>query len=375
MSSKYNQSLSKILVSDTAQSLEHIRDLRDQEKLDARQMLEQKLLSFRLAIKNGRGSELDPADLIATNVTDNFTQAEAHFVRGLVYAHKNAFTLAAQEMSLAAAQYERTQSSEKLCLSLFNELIFKSNDSLISINEELSQLALIISKSEELMVPKVMGLCLRQRSYVFQGTGRPQPALDEIQKAMTFIEAHCPTSDYHLALIHAADCALDLKNPAQAQGFLNYLPTETDARVAFPLAYIKCRMQGGLLVLEQFSDISSHWKARYEQHASEKIQLENAKNIPTWIWNINTHTLSDHNKHLAGKIKQKSLEGQLLQLLAAAPANKELLCEVLWPEFAHNQLLDDRFFRLKARIIHKLGDIIHFDGSKYSLKCRILVRG
>ncbi len=368
---KYTQSVSKILVSDSAESLDLIRSLRDQENPDAQQVLEQKLLSFRLALKNGRGSELDPNELNPGATKDSFTQAEAHFVRGIVFAHKNNFSEAATEMFLASGLYEKAQSSEKYCLSLFNELIFKSNGNLINTNEELAQLALIVSKAESLTVPKVVGLGLRQRSYVFQNTKRPQAALEEIKKALVFIEAHCPSSDYHLALIHAADCALDLKMPDQAQVHLSYLPTDLDSRVAFPFAYINARIKGDLLITEQFSDVSEHWKLRYEDYAARKISSSHGAELQTLTWNLMTHTLFDGNKRIIGKIKLKSLEGQFLQLLMSKPANKDLLCEVLWPEFAENQTLDDRFFRLKARITQKLGEIVHFDGSNYSLKCRI----
>ncbi|WP_413574655.1 hypothetical protein ACLVWU_10535 [Bdellovibrio sp. HCB290] len=370
MTNKYDQSLSKIMVADASESLEHIRDLRDQEGLSDQQLLEQRLLSFRLAIKNGRGNELDPEDLVFTSINDSFILGEAHFVRGVVYAHSHSYGKAALEMSQAALFYDKAKASEKFCLSLFNEFIFKSNDNQINGNELLSQLALIISKSEALAAYKVIGLCLRQRSYIFQSTERFQAALDEIQKAMNFIEAHCPSSDYHLALIHAADCALDLKNPEQAQSFLGYLPPELDSRVAFPLAYIKSRLNNDLLVEAQFADISEHWKSRYAKYVSEKL-IPAVSDLPTWSWNLATHALVDQKKRIIGKVKFKSLEGQLLQTLILKSASKELLCEILWPEYAENHILDDRFFRLKARITQKLGEIIHFDGSNYSLSCKI----
>ena len=370
MKNKYNQALSKIMVADPQKSLEHIRDLRDQQSLNAQQVLEQRLLSFRLAIKNGRGSELDPDELNVPAVTDTFTRAEAHFVRGIVFAHLNTYDKAAHEMAMAAPLYDKVESFEKFCLSLFNEFIFKCNDNQIGTNEQLAQLALIISKSEALVAYKVIGLCLRQRSYIFQATERNQAALDEIKKALVFIEAHCPSSDYHLALIHAADCELDLKNPEEARRYLSYLPSEIDSRVTFPLAYINSRLHNSLLVEAQFPDISDHWKNRYAKYVSEKI-IQVTESTPIWHWNLATNTLIDQNRNLIGKVKIKSLEGQFLQTLILKQANKELLCEILWPEFAENQILDDRFFRLKARITQKLGDIIHFDGSNYSLKCKI----
>jgi hypothetical protein len=306
-------------------------------------------------------------------LTDSFLKGEVHFVRGIILAHKSNFLTARDEMQSAAEHYQDSEQNEKYCLSLFNGIIFSSNAQAITVQEELIELTLLISETENLNVPKVRGLCLRQKSYIYFQTERFLAAREEIEKALQLIEAHCPSSDYQLALIHAADCAFSNQELEKATLFLNYLPQEVDSRVDFANAYVRAKISAEALMLDQFSEVPGHWLARYEKHIQSNA-LTPTDQRPIWHWNVKTSLLTNDKKSLVGKMKLQSLEGQLLQLLEKKPASKELLCEILWPEYSNNQTLDERFFRLKSRLRQKLGDVVQFDGHLYSLKCRLQIR-
>jgi hypothetical protein len=370
MDKKYSAAVSRVLLKDQESTLSFIRDLRQKDGASAADLVQQKLLSFRLALKNGTGFALDENDLSSAGIADVFLRAEIHFVRGMVLVHKNKSLEAAHEMALASTLYLNCAHHEKYCLSHYNEIIFRGNtEEALTANEELAQLSLLAARSESFGVHKVVGLCHRQRSYIYFQNKRILAAGEEIEMALRHIEAHCPTSDYHLALIHAADCAIENKDHRKAELMLNYISESVDSRVEFPLAYIRAKLSRQILVIEKFNDIQNHWRCRYEEFQTSLLEnQEGAAVARTFRWNLQTHLVVDEKRKLLGKIKFASLEGQLLQMLGKGPVSKDLVCEVLWPDYSQVETLDDRFFRLKNRLTQKLGEIIDFDGTNYKLR-------
>lgn len=362
----YGKTVDKILKADLQSGASFAREMRDIERLSPEERIEQFLIHYRLSIKMGDARRLDETKLAPLPTSSDFQCAEIAFVKGMVLIHKDQHKAAADSMNLASTHYEKALEFEKSLLSRFNALMSLSNGGELSAQEELNLCNEIYYAAQEKGAKRIQALSLRQKSYNYYGQEKYLVALAEIEKALPLIEESCPVSDHHLALVHAADCALSSGDKAKAALYLEYIPQEPDQRVVFPLLYIKARLANEVLELTQFHDISTHWRMRFERHAQSP--LAEASEIA--LWNQKTSTLVLKKRPL-GKIKSQSLEGHFLSHLMNGPKSKELLSELIWQDQASTESVDDRFFRLKARIAQKLGDILHFDGRKYSLKITI----
>lgn len=367
---KYTAAVESLLKATPEEALNHNREIRADENPDFAQILEQKLISFRLAIKVGNGRFLDENELHPQSMKNPQMSGEAHFVRAMILVHKENHSFAGREFSKAAEYYEIAGNSEKSLLSEFNSLIAQSTGGLLSLQQELNLCSEILRKAQEKSSLKMQALCLRQKSYSYFSSGRTLAALSEIKMALPLIEAHCPVSDYHLSLIHTADCALESGHGADANIFLDYLPETVDARIDFPLAYVKAKKDKRALELSSFDDINPHWKRRYQNYAD--AAFGSAPKTSQIVWDAKSHMMIKDRKQLLGKIKPQSLEGTFLKILMRGPQSKELLCEALWPEYSNTENLDDRFFRLKNRLNQKLTHLISFDGQNYSLATTIV---
>lgn len=367
---KYDKSLKNLLKSSHKDALTHIRDLRDAESATQEKVLEQKLMSFRLAIKIGNGTFLDENELRVESVHSKFLQAEAYFVKALILTHKEKLRGASDSFLQASELYLVEGMNEKSLLSRFNSLIAIANAGTISHQEELNLCSEILQSARDEDTVKIQALCLRQKSYCYFASERFLAALEEVKEVIKLFEMHGPVSDYHLALIHAADCCLEAGDEEQAKLYLDYLPAQVDTRVEFPRAYVMAKLKQEILDESHFGDINSHWRARHKKHLA-KQSVQSGKALRKAYWDMKTHRIIGEDRKLLGKIKPNSLEGSLLKILMKGPHSKELLCEVLWPDFSQSHNLDDRFFRLKSRLQQKLGNILIFDGQNYLLSVNI----
>jgi len=363
--SKYKDAVTNLLKATPEDSLSHIRSLRDDTYVSASSILEQKLVSFRVAIKVGNATFLNEEDLSLDVADSNFLKAETHFVRGIILIHKQIFAQASDELLSAAKFYVFADNHDKSLLSRFNAMMAKSNGSLLGEQEELNICNAILSEARVKNVANIQALCLRQKSYIYFGRQKFAAALQEIKEALSLLEANGPISDYHLALIHAADCALEDGKTEQARLYLDYLPLELDSRLEFPKNYMDAKICKTTLNLSLFENISSHWKSRYLRYQASFQEKEDS--VTKYFWSQRTGLLMTANKSILGKIKYQSLEAQLLNVLMKSPRSKELICEALWPDFSTSENLDDRFFALKTRLTQKVGNLIRFDGKCYSL--------
>lgn len=362
----YGTTVDKILKADLESGATFARAMRDIERLSADERIEQLLIHYRLSIKMGDARRLDETKLSPLAHSSDFQRAEICFVKGMVLIHKDQHQAAAASMNLAAIHYEKALDFEKSLLSRFNALMSLSNGDELSAQEELNLCNELYYAAQERGAKRIQALVLRQKSYNYYGQEKYLVALAEIEKALPLIEESCPVSDHHLALVHAADCALSSNDKAKAALYLEYIPQEPDQRVVFPLHYIKARITHTVLDLSQYQDISPHWRLRFDKHSIISV----AEVAEIALWNQKTSSIVLKKRPL-GKIKSQSLEGYFLAHLMNGPKSKEVLSELIWQDQASTESVDDRFFRLKARISQKLGDILHFDGRKYSLKITI----
>lgn len=362
----YGTTVDKILKADLQSGADFARELREIERLSAEERIEQLLIHYRLSIKMGDARRLDETKLVELKNSTEFQRAEINFVKGMVLIHKEEHKLAATAMNLASEHYEKALDFEKALLSRFNAMLSLSNGAEISTQQELNLCNELYYAAQEKGAKRIQALSLRQKSYNYYGQEKYLVALAEIEKALPLIEESCPVSDHHLALVHAADCALSSGDKAKAYLYLEYIPQEPDQRVVFPLDYIKARLKNETLDLNLYQDTQPHWRLRFEKHAQDPAVVPQE----IVLWNQKTSSLILKKRPL-GKIKSQSLEGQFLNHLISGPKSKELLSELIWQDQASIESVDDRFFRLKSRISQKLGDILHFDGRKYALKILI----
>ncbi|KHD88923.1 MAG: hypothetical protein OM95_05450 [Bdellovibrio sp. ArHS] len=367
---KYDTAIRGLLEGASQIAAEYSRDIRDIQSPQLDNVLEQKLVTFRLAMKIGNGRFLNEQDINPNLATSSFMKGECYFVRGSILLQKKSFGDASYNFEAAAKEYEACDKTANSLLCQFNSLIALINGGLVKAPKAIFLCNRILAQAEQKNIYIIQGLALRQKSYIYFQQKSYLASLAEIEKAISLFEVHGPASDYHLSLVHAADCCFDLKDLNRAHMFLDYIPTEHDNRVEFPLAYVRARISNSTLDTQLFADINPHWLHRYENHihamqiAPEKEQLR---------WSQRSSVVLDQKGKIRGRIKASSLEGVLLRQLIKGPVSKDLLCESLWPEFSSARSVDDRFFRLKARLEHKLGDIIDFDGCQYSLNCSIKI--
>ncbi len=367
---KYDVALEGLFKASTKEALQHIRSLREQEAPQFDQILEHKLITFRLAIKAGSGKYLDESELPADDAKSRFLCAEGWFVKGVIFSYKEKLLDASHAFLRAAEFYLDEGRFDKHLLSRFNSLIALANAGQLTPQDEINLCGEILRDACEKKIPSIQAMALRQRSYAYFASDRFLASLQEVKEALTLFEIHGPVSDFHLSLIHASDCAFESKDLHLARVYLDYLPHQVDARVEFPRAYMQAKLGGIPLDESLFPDLNSHWKARYS-HWIKKTQTQNTTAIKKYFWEIKTHRIISENKQILAKIKPNSLEGQLLKILAKGPLGKDLICEILWPDSYHNLNLDERFFRLKSRLQQKIGSSLVFDGEVYMLSIAV----
>ncbi len=210
---------------------------------------------------------------------------------------------------------------------------------------------------------------MRQKSYLFQEIGRPHAALCEAEKAVKTLGLNGLLSDYQLALIQAADCAMDLGDSHVAKQYFEYVISPIDTRVKFPLAYLEARIFGNVMDPKWFDIVVPYWKLKFEKHFTRnKTPLE-----VNYYWNQNSGIFKDPISKKCTSILPRSLEGLLLNCLIHQKCSKSLLCEVLWPSHCNVYHLDNRLHKLISRLNKKFVPIIQFDGRFYFLNGKIIL--
>ncbi|HWU42506.1 MAG TPA: hypothetical protein VN132_03675, partial [Bdellovibrio sp.] len=298
-----------------------------------------------------------------------FLKAEILFVKASYFAQTSQHSFAASNFHKASEFYAQTQDREKEALSRFNHFIAESYILKSTLAEENQKLQLIVSHCQQHQVPKIEFLCHRHRSFRLYESAQYQEAIDCLITWIARTDA-LTRSDSHLALLHIADCFLELRDVRKAIFYCDQVPTQIDERVRFAKAYVDAKISGHGLDIQNFPLVPSHWKQRYEKSHLKKTSDLTAKSSESLCWNLKTGLLT-LNKSLKGKFKAQSLEGQLLRLLMDASRSKSHLCESLWPSEMETAFLDDRFHQLVQRINRKSKNLIVFDGQFYRLSSAI----
>lgn len=310
-----------------------------------------RLLAARLALKSGN-QEFDVESLMGFPSADPYLKAEARFVLGLSCYQSARFSEGFAHFESAADLYRQADRPDRVIISRYNAFIGRTEALGGEFNRDLSELLSIQQEIVESSVRGMLGVILRQKSYLFFDEGRRLAALHEATRAIEVLELEGPHSDHQLALIHAADCCVSLGRMEEAQRHLEYLHGELDDRARFPLAYVRSRIEGTTLKFGEFSTINPYWRRRAEAQSR-------AQPIPV-------SAVAESGS--SNEARSQGLEARLIRELATRPQSRTLLCEKLWPQAADPAQLANRFYRLVNRVNRRHGRVVRFNGQAYSLE-------
>ncbi len=335
-----------------------------------------RLLKFRLQLKNGC-QNLDPS-LLRSHLKemDLYTSAEAYFVLGLYGFQALDFQFGSDSFFKAASLYKQLGEARRELMSLFNSIIGKVNlrpdGSLDEYFDALQDLERLARHYDE---KRMVGIVRRQKSYFYLSLGKPFAALVEIVEALPLLELYCPKSDFHLALLHAADCALDAEKNDEARAWFEKVLPALDHRIEFPYAFIRARLENGTVHPSRFPIVIPHWKKRFDKVMKPKTDLSSHIAILVCASSDGSEPefyFGSTTKEPHWRIKTRGLEGRLLALLRTGKHSRNLLIERLWPEEFGQTLLDNRLHRLISRVNKKVVQAVQFDGSSYSINTQFV---
>lgn len=309
-----------------------------------------KLLLFRLAIKSGN---LDfDINSIDENITqDSLLKAEIGMVKGLYNYQSKKMSEGQIYFYHAIQNYELAKENEKRMICTFNYLVgdtyrsFRNNQTLIT------QFSSLAEEAKELGTLKTLGLSYRQLSYLYKDEKMFAKAIDVGLMAKNILLTKGAISDFQLTVLHLMETYLEQNNGEGAQALIPELKGPFDQRVLFPILYLQLRMD--IIILEK-SIISDdiieqscpHFRRRYCEwiskckHVSNLCQVE----IPA--------NLTD-------------LESKFLSTLKQGPLTKNLIIEILWPDYTDFEHANGRFHQLIHRINKKMGGLITFSNGLY----------
>jgi tetratricopeptide (TPR) repeat protein len=355
--------LSELRKSEVSNSLESVR----------------RLISARISIKKGVSTE-DLTWLKGLTAEHSWVGAEAQFVLALGLYHMDQFVEGRKRFDEAKARFEQLGLHDRIALCQFNSLIGRiSTDDAPGASEQLAELNLIAQQligHSDLGSKRVLALVRRQKAHVYEDVGHLNASLREIIAAIKIFSEIGPSSDFHLALLHAADLCLDLNKERRAQVFLEQVLDPVDSRVEFPLAFIKWRLGGEEPVIGPNTALPTGWREKFTRLLNQQSPTLAPKMVPAYIWDAETSLIyrSDNDESVL-PLRRDSIEGKLIRLLSQAKMSKHLLIEALWPEHVSIHHIDNRLHRLVTRVNKKFGGkFIVFDGQFYSLSAPIKIR-
>ncbi|UYL08095.1 hypothetical protein B9G69_013675 [Bdellovibrio sp. SKB1291214] len=367
LGASYNSALNEMMSGHNQSVLDYIKSIRSAASVSFETMMEQKALSFRLALKNN-SEAIDVSTLSCNGIVSPDLKGDVHSVRGMFFMHQNEFENAQKEFLSSSECHSVYDNYDKALLARFNYILakaFLSSEDLSGDFETLHQEAL------DHHVLRVQALCLRQLSNICFDNENFIKAEKQAQAAADLFAKLGVLSDLHLAYIHLADCLIEIGKIKLAKDVISKIPAEVDSRVAFPLSYIQSKIFARHLDLSAFDNINPYWLKRFRKYSGNSLKKNESK---SWRFIARSGMIYDKSGTLKGRIKINSLEGQLLKILKNGPKNRNMLCESLWPDHAEDGVLESRFYRLVNRINHKLGELVVFDGKKYSLKETLDIR-
>jgi hypothetical protein len=374
----YYSMVETIVQSDYERTAEGLRALREGGESAETEAL-RRLVAIRLSMKKGLpGKDLAWLDVPLSGCQE-WIVAERNFMRGyLAYRHQQ-FESGIAFFKDAERKFETLGMHARALLAAFNALIGdleKKNP--ISLTDQLTRLReLEIRVREKEQLPgcaRVLALVYRQRAHAFEDQGRLHACLEEIFKAISVFELHGPASDYHLALLHAADIFLDLNDSFRARGAFERIVGPVDSRIEFPLAVVRWRLGGLAPDPSGFPVVPVNWGEKFNRLSSQATKDSSAGSRGAhWTWDLQSGRIECAESGAQAVLKPSSMEGRLIRMLLQEKASKSLLIETFWPEQSCATLLDNRLHRMIFRL-NKKADLVQFDGKHYRLNVEVRIK-
>lgn len=348
---EYSQILELIYLSKFEEAGQALSVIRKNEVFSSELALLQKLLRFRLAIKSGN-LDIDIHSIDENLTKDPLFKAEIGMVKGLYYYQSKKMLEGQTHFYQAIQNYELAQENEKRMICTFNYLVgdtyrsFRNNQTLIS------QFVSLAEESEELGTQKTLGLSYRQLSYLYKDEEKFSQALDVGLKAKSILFSKGAISDFQLTVLHLMEIHIEQNNVKDALSLLQELHGPFDQRVLFPIIYLQSRLnikilENSIISEDIIEQSCPHFRRRY----------------CSWISNRNqTLALNQFEK---GPANLTNLESRFLNSLKQGPMTKNLLIEILWPDFSDYEHVNGRFHQLIHRLNKKLGGLIKFSNGTY----------
>jgi tetratricopeptide (TPR) repeat protein len=317
-----------------------------------------RLLSIRLAMKNGMEVPNIENLLDAKSVADDFLKAEYLMALGLYCFNRGNYLDGYPHFELAETHFDLANRPDRALFAAYNRYIGLLNSGRITPEQESSCLLELEQKARRLNQEKALAWILRQKSYFLQGQAKPSGALAMIDEAIQLLIKQGPLSDLHLAYLQAADCLLDLKRPMDARARFEMIMGTVDSRVKFPIRYIEERLGAspGDLDPRDFGEVSPLWREKWQKHFS-RSEEDVGSNSQVYRWSLKNGDLNIGQKTLPA-VPPGTMEGRVLRLLTEQPRSKAYLCEVLWPEECENTALDNRLHRVISRLNKRVPGLI-----------------
>lgn len=327
------------------------------------------LLSFRIAMK--RGTPTPQVEWMDEAHCENpFLAGEVCFVKGLHLYHQHQMGAGRSCFERAATYYAESGAVERANLARYNEIIGLTYDQPHSMNLLFSKLRELEAAARLSNQQNIVGLVLRQKSYLYKEAGRLKAALREGVEACALLELYGSISDYQLAALNVVDIHICHGDEVEAETLLEYLIEPFDSRVLFPLSFLRARLKGTAVDPSHRHLSCPHFATRFELYQdSVSIGVSTIESPPSGKagkslqWDSLRGELRSMGQ--VWNFRVGSMEFRLIDCLVSKPHSKQLLCETLWPGHSSLAHLDNRLHRLISRFNKKLGGLISFENGWY----------
>lgn len=359
----YIQALDSLELGHTGDAEKLVADLRVQHEAAPQLELElvRRLMSTRLHYKQIQSLKDSDVFLNENLTQDPFLKAEVFFVKGLNSFHQDDFLGGAIFFREAAKLYPYEPFAAKSLLASYNEYIGLLNGGSLDEVEEEKHLSLLERMAQRIESSKLLGLILRQKSYLLERRGHLPSALVAADEGLLCLKKSGPLSDYQLLILQKCDLLFRLSKTEEARNLFFGLLGPFENRAQFAHAYVKSLIEGTPSpAVGAFAVVPTVWKNKSQLHQ------ESQENTNSLLWNSAEGILIS----LQGEeitLKRDSIEGRILTMLANGKKDKDALCAALWPEEADSELINDRLKKSLRRLREKIPNLIQFDRSQYVL--------
>jgi len=364
---RYLQALNHLELGQTTYAEQLVAELRVYHETSPKAELElvRRLLSTRLHYKQIKSLNDSEIFLNESLTQDPFFKAEVFFVKGLNSFHQENFFEGAAFFQQAAKLYPIDLFAAKSLLASYNEYIGLLNGGSLDESQEEKSLSHLERMAQRIESHKLLGLILRQKSYLLERRGHLTSALLAAEEGLTHLNKFGPLSDYQLLFLQKCDLLLLLSRRDEARELFFSLLGPFENRAQFAHAYVQSQIEGTKAPeLTSFAVVPTIWKNK------SLLRQNSQASTSSLLWDASAGILiSTEGEEIT--LKRDSIEGRILTMLMNGKKDKDALCAALWPEEADSELINDRLKKSLRRLREKMPSLILFEQGFYSLKTSI----